>query len=81
MSANCFRYSGFYKGVQSAGAAVAWQIDVHSVSYLNQLIVNWVLTTVSYPLLLLLIIYGVKDESTNDRQFIEDKNDRLSSLT
>ncbi|XP_021858677.2 UNC93-like protein 1 [Spinacia oleracea] len=75
------RYSGFYKGVQSAGAAVAWQIDVHSVSYLNQLIVNWVLTTVSYPLLLLLIIYGVKDESTNDRQFIEDKNDRLSSLT
>jgi len=40
VSANCFRYSGFYKGVQSAGAAVAWQIDVHSVSYLHQLIIN-----------------------------------------
>ncbi|KAL2921593.1 UNC93-like protein 2 [Bienertia sinuspersici] len=58
------RYSGFYKGVQSAGAAVAWQIDVHSVSYMNQLIINWVLTTASYPLLILLIHLGVKDEST-----------------
>ncbi|KAI9102166.1 hypothetical protein K1719_023676 [Acacia pycnantha] len=23
------RYSGFYKGIQSAGAAVAWQVDTH----------------------------------------------------
>ncbi|KAL8139535.1 hypothetical protein V2J09_005556 [Rumex salicifolius] len=56
------RYSGFYKGIQSAGAAVAWQIDVHSVSYINQLIINWVLTTVSYPLLLVLVIMAVKNE-------------------
>lgn len=56
------RYSGFYKGVQSAGAAVAWQIDVHSVSYLHQLIVNWALTTVSYPILLLLVMLAVKDD-------------------
>ncbi|XP_020229126.1 UNC93-like protein 1 [Cajanus cajan] len=56
------RYSGFYKGIQSAGAAVAWQIDNHSVSSMNQLIVNWVLTTLSYPLLLLLVLLAVKDE-------------------
>ncbi|KMS95535.1 hypothetical protein BVRB_007410 [Beta vulgaris subsp. vulgaris] len=26
------RYSGFNKGVQSAGTAIAWQVDVHHVS-------------------------------------------------
>lgn len=56
------RYTGFYKGVQSAGAAVAWQIDVHNVPFLNELIVNWVLTTISYPLLAVLVIRAVKDD-------------------
>ncbi|KAL9269083.1 UNC93-like protein [Drosera capensis] len=62
------RYSGFYKGVQSAGAVVASQIDVHSVSFLNQLIINWVLTTISYPILLLLVMLAVKDENETQEQ-------------
>lgn len=41
---------------------MAWQIDTHKVPYMNQLIVNWVLTTISYPLLALLVIKAVKDE-------------------
>ncbi|XP_076929743.1 UNC93-like protein 1 [Bidens hawaiensis] len=57
------RYVGFYKGIQSAGAAVAWQVDTHKVPYMTQLVVNWVLTTISYPLLALLVIKGVKDEN------------------
>lgn len=60
------RYVGFYKGVQSAGAAVAWQVDTHKVSFLSQLIVNWVLTTVSYPLLVVLVILAVKDENISE---------------
>ncbi|XP_065861467.1 UNC93-like protein 1 [Euphorbia lathyris] len=56
------RYVGFYKGVQSAGAAIAWQIDTHKVSFLSQLIANWSLTTISYPLLILLVMLAVKDE-------------------
>lgn len=55
------RYSGFYKGVQSAGAAVAWQIDKHNVSLLGELIINWALTTISYPLLIILIFFAVND--------------------
>ncbi|KAJ4980455.1 hypothetical protein NE237_031292 [Protea cynaroides] len=55
------RYNGFYKGIQSAGAAVAWQVDSHNVPLLSQLIVNWCLTTLSYPLLFLLIVLAVKD--------------------
>ncbi|KAM0946659.1 putative Ion channel regulatory protein, UNC-93 [Dioscorea sansibarensis] len=58
------RYSGFYKGVQSAGAAVAWQVDSHKVHLVTQLVVNWCLTTVSYPLLVLLVMLAVKDEDT-----------------
>ncbi|XP_023552492.1 UNC93-like protein 1 [Cucurbita pepo subsp. pepo] len=57
------RYSGFYKGVQSAGAAVAWQVDTHHVSFMSQLAVNWSLTTLSYPLLAILVFLGVKDDT------------------
>ncbi|KAH1214309.1 UNC93-like protein 2 [Glycine max] len=42
------KYNGFFKGIQSAGAAVAWLVDEHKVSFMSQLIVNWVLTTISY---------------------------------
>lgn len=62
-----FRYVGFYKGVQSAGAAVAWQVDTRKVSFLSQLIVNWSLTTVSYPLLVVLVMLAVKDEKTSEQ--------------
>lgn len=48
--------------MQSAGGAVAWQVDSHKVPFLNQLIVNWALTTVSYPLLAVLVLLAVKDD-------------------
>ncbi|CAK7348587.1 unnamed protein product [Dovyalis caffra] len=56
------RYSGFYKGVQSAGSAIAWQVDTLKVPLLSQLIVNWSLTTLGYPLLALLVMLAVKDD-------------------
>lgn len=69
------RYVGFYKGIQSAGAAVAWQIDTHKVSYMKQLIVNWVLTTVSYPLLVLLVIKAIKDEDEVEDEVVEEESE------
>ncbi|OMO69151.1 Ion channel regulatory protein, UNC-93 [Corchorus capsularis] len=68
------RYSGFYKGVQSAGAAVAWQVDTHKVPLLSQLIVNWSLTTISYPLLILLVILAVKDENKSIEENPKEAN-------
>ncbi|CAL1404008.1 unnamed protein product [Linum trigynum] len=62
------RYVGFYKGVQSAGAAVAWQLDTKKVPMLTQLVVNWGLTTVSYPLLVVLVALAVKDEVKGERE-------------
>ena len=63
-----YRYVGFYKGVQSAGAAVAWQVDRAKVSWLSQLIINWSLTTLSYPLLAVLVLLAVKDDEQPQQQ-------------
>ena len=63
-----YRYIGFYKGLQSAGAAVAWQVDAQSVSGMSQLIVNWVLTTISYPLLLVIVMLAVKEDNKAEEE-------------
>jgi hypothetical protein len=72
------RYSGFYKGVQSAGAAVAWQVDTHNVSFMSQLIVNWCLTTVAYPLLVVLVMLAVKDEAEAEERTTEEATPTLA---
>ncbi|CAM8903557.1 unnamed protein product [Rhodiola kirilowii] len=75
------RYVGFYKGVQSAGGAVAWQIDAHNVSPMNQLYVNWGLTTISYPLLALLVMLAVTDETSNSDAVVQKEVGLKSSTT
>lgn len=74
------RYVGFYKGIQSAGAAVAWQVDTHKVSFLTQLVTNWSLTTVSYPLLVVLVLLAVKDESKADLEEITKEKEAAPSF-
>ncbi|XP_047327553.1 UNC93-like protein 1 [Impatiens glandulifera] len=76
------RYTGFYKGVQSAGAAIAWQLDTQKTSFLAQFITNWSLTTISYPLLALLILLAVKDDDDeDDEQSKQKKADESISLS
>ena len=58
--------------MQSAGAAVAWQVDTHKVPLLSQLIICWSLTTVSYPLLVLLVMLAVKDDSKIEEETVEE---------
>eukprot|EP00250_Pteridium_aquilinum_P021054 c25016_g1_i3 orf=147-1625(-) len=65
------RYSGFYKGVQSAGAAVAWHVDNLGFSFLGEFIVNWALMTASFPLLLALLVLAVKDKVPSSYENIE----------
>lgn len=36
-------FTGFYKGIQSAGAAIAPSIDAHMVPYMHELAANWAL--------------------------------------
>ena len=58
------RYSGFYKGVQSARSVVAWQINSQKVSLLAQVLINWGLTTIAYPLVFTVISLSVMDEKS-----------------
>ncbi|CAI0544449.1 unnamed protein product [Linum tenue] len=73
------RYVGFYKGLQSAGAAVAWQLDTRKVPMLTQLIVNLALTTVSYPLLTILVALAVRDEPADGEELKTNKGSHLIS--
>ena len=63
------RYAGFYKGIQSLGAAVAWQVDAHDKKLMDQIIINWVLVVASLILFIPVIInikptlIGVEDDS------------------
>lgn len=44
------RMAGYYKGVQSAGAAVSFAMDAVKTSYLTEHLVSWCLLLVSLPL-------------------------------
>ncbi|CAI0398210.1 unnamed protein product [Linum tenue] len=66
------RYVGFYKGVQSAGASLAWWLDARRVPMMAQLVVNWALSTASFPLLVVLVALAVKDEQKGEQK--EEEN-------
>ncbi|KAJ2850267.1 hypothetical protein IWW36_002015 [Coemansia brasiliensis] len=77
------RYAGFYKGIQSLGNTVAWQLDAKNVSYMNQLIGNWVLLGISlFPMLY--VILTLKDHSEDisvPEKVAEGADDKLSIET
>lgn len=50
---------------------MAWQVDTRKVPLLSQLIVNWSLTAISYPLLIVLVILAVKDSDEVDDKTTE----------
>ncbi|KAJ2398277.1 hypothetical protein GGI23_003256, partial [Coemansia sp. RSA 2559] len=64
------RYAGFYKGIQSLGATVAWQLDAKNVTYLHQLIGNWVLLVISLAPMFY-VVATLKDHS-EDAVFQKD---------
>lgn len=58
---------------------MAWQVDTHKRSLLSQLIVNWGLTTISYPLLALLVFLAVKDDD-NSVSNVEDGKEKDTKM-
>jgi len=61
------RMAGFYKGIQSAGAAISFAMDAVKTPYLTELIVSWALILFSLPFALIVILkikesnYGEED--------------------
>ncbi|KFY20493.1 hypothetical protein V493_07671, partial [Pseudogymnoascus sp. VKM F-4281 (FW-2241)] len=54
-------YVGFYKGIQSAGAAVMWSLDANNMSFMDELISNWVLLAGSLIVAFPVIFFRIKD--------------------
>ncbi|KAG6003375.1 hypothetical protein E4U21_002091 [Claviceps maximensis] len=54
------RMAGYYKGIQSAGAAVSFGMDAVKTSYLGEILISWLLTLVALPLCAL-VLYHVRD--------------------
>jgi hypothetical protein len=57
-------YVGFYKGIQSAGAAVMWSLDSRKLSYESEFISNWVLLSASLVCAAPVIFIKIKDHVT-----------------
>ncbi|PVU86080.1 hypothetical protein BB561_006817 [Smittium simulii] len=61
------RYVGFYKGVQSAGAAVSWAIDAGGMKSSNQLIFNMVVLNISIPFMYYLCAKTTETNETDEK--------------
>ena len=62
-------YAGFYKGIQSAGAAIAWRLDSLEVKYMSLFASSWGLVQGSLVLAIPLIFFMIKDHTA-----LEDDN-------
>lgn len=74
-------YAGFYKGIQSAGAAVAWSLDSNNASFMNMLISSWVLIIGSLLVAAPLILFRIKDHTAiedDDMENILDESELKS---
>ncbi|KUI55303.1 hypothetical protein VP1G_02715 [Cytospora mali] len=56
------RMAGYYKGVQSAGAAVSFGMDAVKTAYLGEHLISWLLLLLSLPLCIW-VLWGVRDSN------------------
>ncbi|KAF2019719.1 MFS general substrate transporter [Aaosphaeria arxii CBS 175.79] len=54
-------FAGFYKGIQSAGAAITWRLDDIGIPYMNMFASNWGLLVGSLIIALPVILWKVED--------------------
>ncbi|KAG0377944.1 MAG: major facilitator superfamily domain-containing protein [Linnemannia gamsii] len=59
------RYAGFYKCIQSSGAAIAWRINAVGTPYMTELIICFALLVASIPGALFLAL-RIKDHSSEE---------------
>jgi MFS family permease len=67
-------YAGFYKAIQSAGAAVVWRLDSVETPYMTMMALNWGLLGGALVVALPVILYKVRDstDAEDDIHFTED---------
>ncbi|KAI3403948.2 hypothetical protein KGF56_003215 [Candida oxycetoniae] len=65
-------YAGFYKGIQSAGAAIAWRLDAIKVPYMDLFASSWGLVQGSLLIGLPLIWFKIKDHTDALKDGMDD---------
>jgi len=63
------RFAGFYKAIQSAGAAGSFGMDAVSTPFLNELLGSWIMMLVSFPLAYL-VIRSIKDTNYTEEKMV-----------
>lgn len=72
-------YIGFYKGIQSAGAAISNNLDARKVSFHAQFISNWVLLAASLVIAAPVIFLKIQDH-VNVEQDLEGTDETLADV-
>jgi hypothetical protein len=54
-------FAGFYKGIQSAGAAIIWRLDSKGIPFMNEFASCWALLAGGLLFALPVILFKVKD--------------------
>jgi MFS family permease len=73
-------YVGFYKGIQSAGAAVMWSLDSHKLAYIKEFASNWGLLSGSIIVAAPIIWLRINDNTSLESDLVntdETKEDVL----
>ena len=73
-------FTGFYKGIQSAGAAIAASIDAHHAPYMNEFASNWGLLVGGLLIAAPVIFTKVKDTTPleDDLRFSDETIDEVA---
>ncbi|KAK6455782.1 major facilitator superfamily domain-containing protein [Scheffersomyces xylosifermentans] len=56
-------YAGFYKGIQSAGAAIVWRLDALEKPYMDMFASSWALVHGSLLIAAPLVLFSIKDHT------------------
>lgn len=64
-------FAGFYKGIQSAGAAIAWRIDAMDYPYLTQFAITWSLLAGSLVVAAPVIFLNIKEATSIDDDILD----------
>lgn len=68
-------YAGFYKGIQSAGAAIAWRLDAYGTAYMSMFASSWALVQGSMVIAIPLIFFMVTDHTEEEEVNILEDDD------
>lgn len=72
-------YVGFYKGLQSAGAAVMWSLDSNKLSFMGEFASNWGLLLGSLVCALPVVLLRIKD-SVSLEEDLKDVDETIEEV-